>query len=61
MWIGGAGYAIGERPSGTLGEDAKWVRAGCPLPRTPREVGEAKERGANGAELHCQIAAQSTA
>lgn len=32
---------------------------GCPLPRTPQMVGEAKEGGTNGARFHCQVAAQS--
>ena len=47
-WTGGAGCLIGERPSGPLGEAAKGARTGCPLPRTPRVVGEAKEGGVNG-------------
>ena len=50
---GGTGYKIGERPSGPPGEDVKGAR-------TPQVVGEAKEGGANGAELHSQTAAQST-
>ena len=58
---GGAGYPIGERPSPPLGEDAKGAPAGCLLHRAPQVVGEVKEGGANGAELHCQTAAQSTA
>ena len=56
----GMGCPIGERPLGPPREDAKGAQAGCPLPRTPQMVGEAKEGGTNGARFHCQVAAQST-
>ena len=61
VWTGGSGCPIGKPPSRPLGEDAKGARAGCPLPKTPWEVCEAKEKGADGAGLHCQTTAQSTA
>ena len=60
MWIGGVGCPIGDRPSGQPREDAKGAWKGCPLPKTPQVVGQTKDGGVNGAELHCQAAAQSS-
>ena len=59
-WAGGVGFLIGGRPSGSLEEDAMGARVGCPLPRTPREVGEGKEKGSKGARMPCLTTAQST-
>ena len=48
---GGAGFPISGWPSGSLDEDARGAREGCPFPRAPQVVGEARERGENGAQL----------
>ena len=55
---GGVGCSIGEPPSG-LREDTKGHGQAACCPR--RRWRSAKEREANGAELHRQIAVQNTA
>ena len=51
----GNGHRPCEQLSGLLEEDSKGAPAGCPFPRTPNMVFEAKRGGANSVELTIKL------
>ena len=55
----GVGFLMGGRLMGSLEEGTMVAWIGCPLPRTQREVGKEREKGAEGARIPYSTTTQS--